>query len=67
MIADLTGPPLHAALEGGVELLRLSADELVGERYDAGDSRQAIAPAPGGCALRARAAWSSRARRRRPC
>jgi 1-phosphofructokinase len=28
-IADLTGAPLRAVLEGGVELLRLSAEELV--------------------------------------
>lgn len=32
-IADLTGPPLHATLQGGVELLRLSEDELVSEGY----------------------------------
>jgi 1-phosphofructokinase len=32
-IADLTGPPLHAVLEGGVELLRLSDQELVSEGY----------------------------------
>ena len=29
VIADLTGPPLDAALRGGVELLRLSDEELV--------------------------------------
>jgi 1-phosphofructokinase len=38
VIADLTGPPLRAALEGGIELLRLSEEELVGERYAASDS-----------------------------
>ena len=32
-IADLTGPPLHATLRGGVELLRLSDEELVLEHY----------------------------------
>ena len=32
-IADLTGAPLHAVLKGGVELLRLSAEELVSENY----------------------------------
>lgn len=32
-IADLTGPPLRAALEGGVELLKLSEEELVSEGY----------------------------------
>ncbi len=36
VIADLTGPPLRATLEGGVELLRLSEEELVGEHYAAG-------------------------------
>jgi 1-phosphofructokinase len=35
VIADLTGPPLRATLEGGVELLRLSAEELVSERWAA--------------------------------
>lgn len=28
VIADLSGPPLHAALEGGVDLLKVSEDEL---------------------------------------
>jgi 1-phosphofructokinase len=32
-IADLTGAPLRAVLKGGVELLRLSAEELVAENY----------------------------------
>ena len=32
-IADLTGAPLRAVLKGGVELLRLSAEELVSEHY----------------------------------
>jgi 1-phosphofructokinase len=32
-IADLTGPPLRAVLEGGVELLRLSEEEMVAEGY----------------------------------
>jgi 1-phosphofructokinase len=36
VIADLTGPPLRAALEGGVELLRLSDEELVSEEYAGG-------------------------------
>lgn len=35
VIADLTGPPLRATLEGGVELLRLSDEELVREGYAA--------------------------------
>jgi 1-phosphofructokinase len=33
VIADLTGPPLRATLAGGVELLRLSEEELVWEGY----------------------------------
>ena len=32
-IADLTGAPLRAVLKGGVELLRLSAEELISEHY----------------------------------
>jgi len=38
VIADLTGPPLRATLQGGVELLRLSEEELVWQRYAAGDA-----------------------------
>jgi 1-phosphofructokinase len=37
VIADLTGPPLRAALDGGVELVRLSEEELVREGYAAGE------------------------------
>lgn len=35
VVADLTGPPLRAVLEGGVELLRLSEEELLSEGYAA--------------------------------
>ena len=38
VIADLTGPPLAAVLHGGVELLRLSAEELVLDGRAATDS-----------------------------
>ena len=38
VIADLTGPPLRATLQGGVELLRLSDEQLVSERYAASDA-----------------------------
>jgi 1-phosphofructokinase len=38
VIADLTGVPLRAALEGGVDLLRLSDEELVAEHYAASDA-----------------------------
>lgn len=37
-LADLTGPPLHAALEGGVELVRLNDEELVLEGFAASDA-----------------------------
>ncbi len=37
-VADLTGPPLGATLEGGVELLRLSEEELVRGRHAAGSA-----------------------------
>jgi 1-phosphofructokinase len=33
VIADLTGPPLRATLEGGVELLRLNEQEVVSDHY----------------------------------
>jgi 1-phosphofructokinase len=38
VIADLSGPPLRAALEGGVELLKLSDEEAVSERQATGSS-----------------------------
>ncbi|MGZ4197903.1 MAG: 1-phosphofructokinase family hexose kinase [Solirubrobacteraceae bacterium] len=38
VIADLTGPPLRAVLEGGVDLVRLSEEELIREHYAASDS-----------------------------
>lgn len=37
VIADLTGPPLDSTLEGGVELLRISDEELLRDEYIAGD------------------------------
>ncbi len=37
-IADLTGSPLRAALEGGIELLKLSHEELVQDGYAASDA-----------------------------
>jgi 1-phosphofructokinase len=43
VIADLTGPPLGAALEGGVELLRVSDEELVSEHFASDDSDAEIA------------------------
>lgn len=36
VIGDLTGPPLGAALEGGIELLRLSEEELLRDGHAAG-------------------------------
>ena len=38
VIADLTGPPLRAVLEGGVDLLRLSEEELVLDGYAASEA-----------------------------
>jgi 1-phosphofructokinase len=38
VIADLTGPPLSATLDGGVDLLRLSAEEVVRDGYAASAS-----------------------------
>jgi 1-phosphofructokinase len=43
VIADLTGPPLRATLEGGVDLLRLSQEELVRDHYAASDSAADVA------------------------
>jgi 1-phosphofructokinase len=37
-IADLTGPPLAATLAGGIELLRLSEEEMLREGYAASDA-----------------------------
>jgi 1-phosphofructokinase len=37
VIADLTGPPLTATLEGGVDLLRLSCEEMVRDGFAASD------------------------------
>ena len=45
VIADLTGPPLRAALDGGVELLRLSDEELVWEGYAPSDEPAEIVAA----------------------
>jgi 1-phosphofructokinase len=43
VIADLTGPPLRAVLQGKVELLRLSQEELVSEGYAASEDPSDIA------------------------
>ena len=46
VLADLTGAPLQAILRGGVDLLKLSSEELVDEGYAAGgELAQAIAGA----------------------
>lgn len=37
VIADLTGPPLRAALQAGVDLLKLSDEELVAQGYAASE------------------------------
>jgi 1-phosphofructokinase len=45
VIADLTGSPLRAALAGGVELLRISEEEVVSDHYAASDARADIVAA----------------------
>jgi len=45
VIADLTGPPLRATLEGGVELFKVSEEELLSEHYAANDGSAEIAAA----------------------
>lgn len=42
VMADLTGPPLHAVLKAGVDVLRLSEQELVWEGYSATTSFEDI-------------------------
>lgn len=42
VMADLTGPPLHAVLAAGVDVLRLSEQELVWEGYSATESYEDI-------------------------
>jgi 1-phosphofructokinase len=37
VIADLAGPPLNSTLEGGVELLRISEEEMLRDDYIASD------------------------------
>ena len=38
VIADLTGAPLRAVLEGGIDLLKLSSEELLSERLASSES-----------------------------
>lgn len=40
--ADLTGEPLQAALEGGVDLLKLSQQELIAEGYAEDESDDSV-------------------------
>jgi 1-phosphofructokinase len=42
VLADLSGPALAAALEGGVDLLKLSSDEAFSEGLARGDSTSAV-------------------------
>lgn len=39
VMADLCGPALTAALRGGLDVLKISHEELIADRYAAGDSR----------------------------
>ena len=54
VIADLTGAPLRAALHAGVELLKLSEEELVSEGYAASDDRPRSLPERSDCTPRVR-------------
>jgi len=56
VIADLTGPPLRATLEGGIELLRLSEEELIRDHHAVSDSPADIVAA----AMRLHAAGARR-------
>ena len=57
VIADLTGPPLHATLEGGVELLKLSEEELVGDIMPPASPLRTSWKVRSGCAARAPAGF----------
>ena len=67
VIADLTGPALRAALNGGVELLRLSEEDLSGSSTPPATHPQMSWPAHGGCMQPAPATFTSRAGRRPQC
>jgi 1-phosphofructokinase len=67
VIADLTGPPLRGALEGGAELLKLSDEELVDEKYAAGGALVDIIGVLVRCTRQARVTSSSRVRQRLRC
>jgi 1-phosphofructokinase len=43
VIADLTGPALDAALQGGIDVLKLSTQELLASGWAAGDDLAALA------------------------
>lgn len=45
VIADLTGSLLQAALASGIDLLKLSDEELIAEQYAAGDGHEEIVTA----------------------
>jgi len=56
VLADLTGPPLRAALEGGVDLLKLSSEELLSEGLAKGQDSAEIVVAMRGLHERGAAA-----------
>lgn len=47
VVADLSGQPLHAALEGGVTVVKVSHAELVGDKRAAGDDLASLVAAMG--------------------
>jgi 1-phosphofructokinase len=42
VVADLSGPALTAALRGGLDVLKISHEELIADGYAAGDSRDEL-------------------------
>lgn len=47
VVADLSGPPLEAVLEGGVDVLKVSHEELVADRRASGDTLDDLAATAG--------------------
>ena len=66
-IADLTGSQLRTALEGGIELLKISHEELVRDGYAASDGSRIWSRGRAGCTPLVHDTCSSRARPRPPC
>jgi hypothetical protein len=63
-ITDLTGSPTRAALERGIQLLKLSHPQLVRDRHAASDALPDLVEGHPGCTRPVHAPCSSRARPR---